>query len=231
MARSRGYGQFCPVAKAAEILAERWTLLVLRELLSGSRRFNDLHRGVPLMSATLLSQRLVELERVGLVERRLEPGERGPRYYPTAASEELRPIIEAIGVWGMRFVRTSFAPEDLDPTLLMWDIRRNVRAEHLPPRRVVVRFEFPEQAAKWRVWWLVKEREASELDLCLHDPGFPIDLTVTTSLKTMTRVWLGDEDVAAAIRAGDLRLEGPPALRLGFYDWIGLSVFARVAAS
>jgi DNA-binding HxlR family transcriptional regulator len=217
------------VAKAAEILAERWTLLVLRELLCGSRRFNDLHRGVPLMSATLLSQRLDELERVGLVERRLEAGERGPRYYPTAASEELRPIIEAIGLWGMRFVRTSFAQEDLDPTLLMWDIRRNVRAEHLPPGRVVIRFEFPEQAAKWRVWWLVKERDANELDLCLHDPGFPVDMTVSGSLKTMTRVWLGDEDVAAAIRAGDLRLEGPPALRLGFYDWIGLSTFAKVA--
>jgi DNA-binding HxlR family transcriptional regulator len=230
MVRSKGYGQFCPVAKAAEILAERWTLLVLRELLSGSRRFNDLHRGVPLMSATLLSQRLHELERAGLVERRTDVGERGPRYYPTAASEELRPIIEAIGIWGMRFVRTSFNQEDLDPTLLMWDIRRNVRAEHLPPGRVVVRFEFPEQAAKWRVWWLIKEREPTELDLCLQDPGFPVDMTVTSSLKTMTRVWLGVEDVVAAIRTGDLLVEGPPALRLGFYDWIGLSSFAKLAA-
>src|SRR5262245_9961100 len=168
----KGYGQFCPVAKATEIVAERWTLLVLRELLSGSRRFNDLHRGVPLMSATLLSQRLDELERAGLVERRMEARERGPRYHPTAAAEELRPIIEAIGVWGMRFVRTSFGEEDLDPTVLMWDIRRNVRAEHLPQGRFVVRFDFPEQAAKWRAWWLVKERDATELDLCLHDPGF-----------------------------------------------------------
>jgi DNA-binding HxlR family transcriptional regulator len=229
MPKTKGYGQFCPIAKAAEILAERWTLLVLRELLCGSRRFNDLHRGVPLMSASLLSQRLDELERAGLVERRTEPEGRGPRYYPTAACEELRPIIEAIGFWGMRFVRTSYNEDDLDPTLLMWDIRRNVRAEHLPPGRVVVRFEYPEQAAKWRVWWLVKERDAAELDLCLHDPGFPVDMTVTTSLRTMTRVWLGEADLAAAIRSGDLQLEGPPALRLGFYDWIGLSLFAKAA--
>ena len=227
MARRTGYGQFCPVAKAAEVLAERWTLLVLRELLCGSRRFNDLRRGVPLMSASLLSQRLQELERAGLLERRTEPGERGHRYQPTEACEELRPIIEAIGRWGMRFVRSSLDRRDLDASLLMWDVRRCLRTELLPPGRVVLHFVFPEQPAKHRTWWLVKEREATAVDLCLEDPGFEVDMTVTSDLETMTRVWLGEMEVAEAIRLGDVQLDGPPALRLGFYDWIGLSLFAH----
>lgn len=225
MTRKKSYGQYCPVAKAAEILAERWTPLVVRELLHGSHRFNDLRRGLPLMSASLLSQRLKELEWAGVVERRQVPDERGYQYYLTEAGEALRPIIEALGVWGLQFVHSNFEHQDLDPRLLMWDMRRSVRTDHLPPGRVVIRFEFLDQPANKRYWWLLKDRE--DLDLCLQDPGFEVDLTVSVDLHTMTRVWMGDLDLADALRAGTLTLEGSTTLCLSFPDWIGLSVFAH----
>lgn len=229
MTRKKGYGQFCPVAKAAEVLAERWTPLVVRELLCGSERFNDLRRGVPLMSASLLSQRLKELEWAGIVERRQAPGGRGPTYHLTEAGEALRPIIEALGSWGHRFVRSNFEHQDLDPGLLLWDIRRRVQAGHLPPGRIVISFEFPDQPANKRRWWLLKEHEA--LDICVQDPGFDVDLTVSSDLQTLTRVWLGDIDIAAALHSGALQLEGSTSLRLSFPDWIGLSLFAHVPVS
>ena len=141
-ARMKGYGQFCPVAKAAEIVAERWTPLVLRELLCGSRRFNDLHRGVPLMSRTLLAGRLERLEDAGIVRSATRARGRGREYHLTAAGEELRPLIECLGEWGQRWARAQVGRGDLDPGLLMWDIHRRVNLEALPPERVVVRFDF-----------------------------------------------------------------------------------------
>jgi DNA-binding HxlR family transcriptional regulator len=226
MAWRKGYGLFCPVAKAAEILAERWTPLVVRELLAGSQRFNDLRRGVPLMSASLLSQRLKELEWAGVVARRAEPGGRGYTYHLTEAGKALQPIIEALGTWGQRFVRSKFDHQDLDPSLLIWDMRRGIRVDLLPPGRVLIRIEFPDQPANKRCWWLLKERD--DLDLCPQDPGFEVDLTVSADLRTMTRVWMGDLAIAAALRTGALKLRGSPALRLSFPDWIGLSIFAHV---
>jgi DNA-binding HxlR family transcriptional regulator len=226
MTQKKGYGQFCPVAKASEILAERWTPLVVRELLHGSRRFNDLRRGVPLMSASLLSQRLKELEWVGVVERRPVSGEPGYHYYLTEAGEALRPVIEALGMWGYRFARSHLGPQDLDPGLLMWDIRRWLRAEYLPPGRIVIRFEFPDQPANKRRWWLLKDRE--DLDLCLQDPGFNVDLTVSANLHTMTCIWLGDLAIADALRMHTLTLAGSTALRLSFHGWIGLSPFVHM---
>ncbi|MGH8072338.1 MAG: winged helix-turn-helix transcriptional regulator [Candidatus Entotheonellia bacterium] len=226
MTWQKGYGQYCPVAKAAEILAERWTPLVVRELLHGSHHFNDLRRGVPLVSASLLSQRLKELEWAGVVVRRQEPEGRSYTYHLTPAGEALRPIIEALGIWGQRFVHSNFEPQDLDPRLLMWDMRRSIRADLLPPRRVLIRFEFPDQPANKRCWWLLKERD--DLDLCLQDPGFDVDLTVSVDLRTMTRVWLGDLAIADALRTGALTLKGSAVLRLSFPDWIGLSIFAHM---
>lgn len=226
--RKKGYGQFCPVSKASEVVAERWTPLVLRELLMGSHRFNDLRRGVPLMSASLLSKRLKELEWAGIIERREMPGEGMHGYYLTEAGEALRPIIEALGEWGHQYVRSNFEAQDLDPSLLMWDIRRIVRSEHLPAGRVVICFEFPDQSGGQRKWWLLKEQDGGELDLCLQDPGYEVDMTIRADLRTMTRVWLGDLEIDSALRSGDMRLDGPPALRLSFRDWIGLSPFANV---
>ena len=228
MERASRYGQFCPVAKAAEIVAERWTPLVLRELLCGSRRFNDIHRGVPLMSKSLLSKRLKELEQAGLVEHRTATDDPFPGYYLTTAGEALRPIIEALGVWGHQYVRTNFEHDDLDPSLLMWDMRRNVTPDMLPAGRTVIEFQFPEQPANQRLWWLLKEPGSAELDLCLHHPGYDVDLYVSSSLKTLTRIWLGDSESIAALRAGELQLSGRSELVQGFHRWAALSMFASV---
>ena len=221
-----GYGQFCPVAKAAEIVAERWTPLVLRELICGSHRFNDLQRGVPLMSPSMLTQRLRTLQRAGVIERRPAQRGRGWEYHLTEAGEELRPIVEQFGVWGQRWARRKVEEGDLDAPLLMWDIRRCVRPDGLPDRRVVVAFTFPDVSSAHRHWWLVFHQ--GDVDLCLTDPGFDIDVHVNTGLRTMTQVWLGDITVSDAMRSGAMTLNGRTALVRGFPRWIGLSSFATV---
>jgi DNA-binding HxlR family transcriptional regulator len=226
MERISGYGQFCPVAKAAEIVAERWTPLVLRELLCGSHRFNDIHRGVPLMSKSLLSKRLRELEHAGLVEHRLKADDEHHGYYLTQAGEALRPIIEALGVWGHLYVRSTFDDRDLDPSLLLWDMRRWIPPALFQDGRVVIEFEFLEQPVNKRRWWLLKEAGSDELDLCLHHPGFDVDLLVSTNLKTLSRIWVGDLDALQALESEALQLEGSATLRMGVPGWISLSPFA-----
>ncbi|NIR32723.1 MAG: helix-turn-helix transcriptional regulator [Gammaproteobacteria bacterium] len=221
----KGYGQFCPIAKASEILTERWTPLVLRELIAGSRRFNDLRRGVPLMSPALLSKRLKQLEGAGLVQRRTVAGG-GCEYVPTAAAQELQPIIRMLGVWGQRWVRSRFGSEDLDPGLLMWDIRRKVDPTRFPEGRTVVAFELTDAPRNKRHWWLVSE--AREVDLCVSDPGFEVDLHVVTDVRTLTRLWLGELTLARAVDSGALELVGPAALRRRFRSWLGSSAFADV---
>lgn len=228
MTQQKGYGQFCPVSIASEVLAEKWTLLVLRELLCGSHRFNDLHRGVPLMSPSLLSQRLKQLEGVGLVEKRDGPSGRGQGYYLTEAGEALGPIVEGIGLWGLKYMRTTFATTNLDPSLLMWDMRRWIRPQHLPAGKVVIRIDLIDARKSQQHYWLVKQANDEALDLCLNDPGFDVDLIVTTDIESMARIWLGDIEIEHAIRTGRLTLEGPAPLRLSFYDWIGLSPFAHM---
>jgi DNA-binding HxlR family transcriptional regulator len=222
----KGYGQFCPIAKAAEILAERWTLLVLRELILGSSRFNDLRRGVPLMSSSLLSQRLKFLEREGVIERRPARGSSGFAYHLTEAGRELEPVIMQLGEWGARWVRSRLTAEDLDVTLLMWDMHRNVRPEHFPARRVVVAFEFTDLPQSKRHWWLVSE--GSSADLCATDPGFEVDLYITTNLRTMTAVWVGDLSLNAALESGALEADGPAELRRCLRSWLALSPLASV---
>ncbi len=228
--RTKGYGQFCPIAIAAEVLSERWTLLVLRELLMGSSRFNDLHRGVPLMSTSLLSQRLRELERAGLVRRTPLPSGKSSGYCLTEAGEALRPIIEDIGAWSMRHMNNHFASGNLDPNVLMWDIRRHVQTERMPPGKIVIRFEFPDAPVQRQHYWLVKDDEEQRVDLCVSDPGFPVGLTVSSKFALLTRVWLGDIDIAAAVRRGLLHLDGRGDLRASFYDWFALSPFAPLGA-
>ncbi len=221
----KGYGQFCPIAKASEILTERWTPLVLRELIAGSRRFNDLRRGVPLMSPALLSKRLKQLERAGLVQRRAGSGG-ASEYVPTAAARELEPIIEMLGEWGQRWVRSQFGPEDLDPGLLLWDIRRRADPARFPPGRTVVALVLTDAPRNKRHWWLVSE--SPEVDLCVSDPGFEVDLYVVTGVRSLTRIWLGELTVARAVDSGMLELIGPAALRRRFGSWLGTSPFAGV---
>lgn len=223
--RFRGYRQFCPVAKAAEVVAERWTPLIVRELLSGSHRFNELRRGVPLISPALLAGRLRQLEDAGVVERRRSSDGRHWDYSLTPAGEELRGVIEGLGAWGQRWARTPEHEVDLDVSLLMWDMRRRVQVDRLPRQRVVVEFDFSGTTPAKSRWWLVLE---PEVQLCLVPPGGEVDLLVATDVETMTRIWMGDVTLAAALRAGDVVLRGPAQVRHAFSGWLGLSPFAGV---
>ncbi len=227
MARDKGYGQFCPVARAAEILAERWTPLVVRELLCGSARFNDLQRGVPRMSPTLLSRRLKALEHSGIVETRPAAKGRGREYHLTDAGRELFPILVGMGEWAQRWSRDELmADENLDPDLLMWDIRRRVSAEGMPAdRRFTVRFEFVGVPSNKRRYWLVFDR--GEADLCMKDTGFDVDLYVSAPVRTLARVWLGHASIRAAVRAERLAFEGTRKDVARFKDWFALSIFAE----
>jgi DNA-binding HxlR family transcriptional regulator len=214
-----GYGQFCPIAQAAEVLTERWTPLVLRELaLTGSRRFNDIQRGVPMMSSSLLSKRLRELERAKIIERVPRPDAKGSEYQLTPAGEELAPLLVQMGAWSERWLRRPVFEETPDTGLLMWWVRGTVRADELPARRSVIHFRFPRAAAKVRYFWLV----LPDADLCLSDPGFGVDVTVTSDPKTLTAVWVGDLPISDAVRGGAIELDGARQLVRSFPKWFGL---------
>lgn len=209
----KGYGQFCPVAKTAEIIAERWTPLILRELCYGPRRFNDLQRAMPLISRTLLAKRLKELEREDVLISTPRPDGQGHVYRLTEAGEALRPLIAAMSVWGQRWAQARVSDNDLDPALLLWSMRRQMERVLLPERRFVVQFEFfgilPGRHRNARYWWLVFHKP--DLDVCQKNPGFPIDVTITAELGAFTRVWLGYLSLDEARRAGKVALQGVPA--------------------
>lgn len=225
MSESRGYGQFCPVAMAAEVLCNRWTLLVVRELLAGSTRFNELRKGLPRMSPALLSQRLRELEELGVVQRRADADGRHPVYTVTEAGRDLEPVVMAMGTWGQRWLEAQLSLKNLDPSLLMWDMRRNLDPRPLPARRVTIQFLYPDGGTGRRQWWLVVDGRT--VDLCSLDPGFEIDLHVTTDLRTMTAIWMGLTSVRAASDEGKLVLDGDPAVARDMAAWLGLSPFAQ----
>ncbi len=223
----KGYGQFCPVAKAAEILCERWTMLVVRELICGSQKFNDLRRGVPLLSPTLLSKRLKWLEQAGIVRHQAQGRGRSGEYSLTPAGEELQPLIVAFGTWGQRWARQQMRRGDLDPSLLMWDVHRNIKPEQLPrDKRTVIAVEFSDVKADVKSWWLVVE--AGKVDICLDDPGFEVDVLLRSDIRCMIGVWMGDLDLADAIASGRLRVAGPRSLVTNLRAWLGLSPFADV---
>jgi DNA-binding HxlR family transcriptional regulator len=219
------YGQFCPVAMAAEIVCAKWTALVLRELLSGSTRFNDLRRGVPKMSPTLLSKRLKELQQAGVISARASGSAGVVEYRLTAAGNDLRDVIMTLGGWGQRWIESSLSLKNLDPSLLMWDMRRNIAPSSLPDRRCTVQFTYPELPAGRNTWWLVIER--GDVDLCSVDPGFDIDLYVSSTLRSMTAVWMGHTTLKAEIDAGKIALTGDKAIARSMHGWLGLSPFAK----
>jgi DNA-binding HxlR family transcriptional regulator len=218
-----GYGQFCPVSMAAEMLCSRWTVLVIRELLAGTTRFNDLRRGVPRMSPALLSKRLKELEQAHVIE-----AIRGPagvvEYHLTPAGRELEPVVFGIGFWGQRWVESHLSLRNLDPSLLMWDMRRNLNPEPLPKRRCTIQFLYPELTENRQNWWLVVD--SSVVDLCAFDPGFEIDLLVTSSLRSMTSIWMGLSRVRQEVEEGRMSLDGDPQVAKAMQQWLGLSPFA-----
>ncbi|GAA0442933.1 HxlR family transcriptional regulator [Acrocarpospora corrugata] len=212
------YGQFCPVAKAAELLDQRWMLLVVRELMAGSQHFNEIRRGVPKMSPTLLSRRLRDLVKAGAAERTEDK-----RYVLTAAGKELGPIVDALGAWGTRWVPELGDP-DLDPHLLMWDMRRSVDLTALPPGRTVIHVVFPEAEPAVRRWWLVMTRDGT--DVCDFDPGYEVVVTLETSLREMSRIWRGDVGWEQSQRTGTLRIRGLASACRDLSRWLQLSRYA-----
>lgn len=214
------YGQFCPVAMAAELLATRWTLVVLGEMLSGSTRFNEIRRGVPRMSTALLSKRLRELEVAGVLARR------GNDYLLTPAGRDLAPIVHGLGRWALRWVDTDCSLGNLDVRLLMWNMRRNLRPDPMPPRRVVVEFLYPGLTVDQRRFWLIVA-PGSPVDLCSIDPGHDVDLLVTADLRAMTSAWMGMSSFEDEMSATRIALDGDPALAASFTSWIGRSGLAE----
>ncbi|MCP2622301.1 helix-turn-helix transcriptional regulator [Mycolicibacterium smegmatis] len=217
------YGQFCPVAKAMELLDERWTLLVVRELLLGSTHFNDLRRGVPKMSPALLSRRLKSLTRAGVVERNEIDGRTS--YTLTECGRELATVVDALGEWGVRWIG-DLGEEDLDPHLLMWDMRRTIPIDEWPRTRTTVAFIFDDVAPKASRWWLVVAD--GQADVCDFDPGHEVTGTVQTSLRTLTRIWRGDVSWSHATLDGSVALSGAGEVRRALPRWIGQGQAAAI---
>jgi DNA-binding HxlR family transcriptional regulator len=204
---------------AAELLATRWTLVVLGEMLSGSTRFNEIRRGVPRMSSALLAKRLRELAQAGILVRA------GGEYLLTASGRDLAPIVRGFGRWALRWVDTDCSLANLDARLLMWNMRRNLQPNPMPARRVVVEFHYPELPAAEAHYWLIVAPGAA-VDLCSLDPGGEIDLLVTADLRAMTAAWMGMSTFEAELRAKRIALDGDPGLSAGFTQWIGRSGLA-----
>lgn len=217
------YGQYCPIAKAVEILRDRWTLLIVRDLLTGNYHFNELERGLPGISRGLLAKRLRRLERMGLVEKvELANGRQRTAYYPTQAGKELQSVINELLVWGARWAFEEPEEQDLDPTLLMWWMRDRVCVDELPDQRVVIRFDFT--GAKYEKFWLVLTKE--DVSLCLTDPGFELNVLVTADLSTFFQIWLGRISYFDALRAGHIEVDAIPALADAFPTWFAYSLAA-----
>ena len=216
------YGQFCTVSRAAEALCERWTPLVIRELLCGSKRFNELHRGVPRMSTSLLAQRLRHLEEIGVV-RRTTHGKVW-EYGLTDAGEELRPIIMAFGHWGARWIGSRLREDELDAGLLMWDMRRFARVAEFPAHPVVINFRFRDARTGERNWWLLVENGVA--DLCRDDPGRELTLIVDSTVRALTEVWVGERTPQEVIQSRELKVHGLTQEAENVWRWLGTSNFA-----
>lgn len=218
------YGQFCPIAKATEMLGERWTFLIVRELLMGGRRFNELQRGLGDISPALLAARLKAFEAEGLLVRHRIAGHRGYEYYPTAACEALLPVLKALGEWGLCWARHALTIEDLDVEFLMYYLERSVDPEQLPGNETVIQFKFTDLAEQ-RDWWLLVRD--GKVDICVTPPGRDIDIFFTTTVRTMHDVWMGDRTQRDAVLAGDMLIEGDPTLTRRIGAWLRLSIFAE----
>ena len=217
------YAQFCPIAKATEILGERWTILILRELLMGSRRFSDLQRGLGDISPALLTSRLKSLEEQGMVARRRVAGQRSHEYFPTAACEALLPVIVSLGEWGLCWARHMLIDDDFDVDFLMFYLERSIDPAQLAGDQTVIRFKFTDLTDQ-RDWWLLVDRD--KVDLCITPPGRDVNVYLTTTVRTMHDVWMGDRTYRDAVKAGDLIIEGEPALTRNVSRWLRPSVFA-----
>lgn len=220
-----GYGQFCPIAKATELVGEKWTLLVLRELLLGTTRFNDFQRALSRMSPTLLTKRLRQLEDCGIIIRKKLSSQKGYEYRLTAAGKELSPVIEVLAVWGMRWTRGRLTDDELDVEFLMRELQRRLRTEHLPDGETVICFIFDE-LKKHKTWWLLVDGDV--VDLCTENPGKDVDLYVNSRVRTIVEVWEGDLDIRTALRNGSIKAHGLRHLIHTMPDWFGVCLYKDV---
>jgi len=217
------YGQFCPVAKATEIIGEKWTILIIRELLMGGTRFNVLQRGLSLISPTILTKRLNSLLDCGLVVKKKIPGQQGYEYFPTDACKELLPVIKLLGDWGMRWAREHMLDTEYDVELLMLYLQRSVRTDKLIGNETVIRFKFTDIKVP-ADWWLIANTD--DVDVCNKDPGKDVDVYLTSTVRTMVDIWMGDLSYKKAIKEDSLKTVGPPVLTRNIFSWMNSSIFA-----
>ena len=219
------YGQFCPVAKATEIIGERWTLLILRELVLGTHRFSDFQRALSRISPSLLAKRLRDLEQSGIIVKKSQQGRRGYEYFLTPAGKQLSPIIEHLATWGMRWARSQLNERELDVEFLMWEIQRRLDTAELPDGETVLCFIF-EELDQFKSWWVVVNR--GEVDLCTENPGKDVDLYISSNLRTMVEIWEGKLGLKTALRKNQVKTNGLQALARTMPDWFGICLYADV---
>jgi len=220
----KAYGQFCPLAQATQLLCERWTLIVVREFIAGSTRFSELQKGVPTMSPTLLSTRIKQLIKAGII---IKQGDKGQYTYQlTQAGKELKPIVELLGAWGHRWAKSDLNEGDLDAGLLMWDMRRSIDVSKFPDRKIVVQFEYPDAPKGANLWWLISDK--GNVDLCLNDPGFDIDLIINCSLAVMTSVWTCQTDFDQMVKTKQIKILGDDKLAKSLSSWLCSSLLSKL---
>ena len=217
------YGQFCPIAKATEMLGEKWTFLIVRELIMGATRFNELQRGLTLISPTLLSKRLESLTSYGLVLKKKIPGQKGYEYFATESCKELMPVIIGLGQWGMRWARSNLTEKDYDVELLMLYLKRSIVPEKLVGTETVIRFKFTD-IREYPDWWIVVQ--GADLDVCVNDPGKEVDVYFTSAVKILADIWMGESSYRKAETNGDMKIVGDPQLTRNITSWMANSIFA-----
>jgi DNA-binding HxlR family transcriptional regulator len=222
---ANGYGQYCPLSLASELLCQRWTLLVVSRVMLGATRFNEIHRALPQISPTLLSSRLEELERAGVLETRPTPDGRWREYALTPAGAELAPLVDGMATWGQRWAR-DMEMEDLDPAFLVWSMHTRMDVDAMPEGETVLEFRFTGAPANCRRFWLVCRH--GEVEMCLKDPGHDVDVRVRADLRVFIETWRGFRDIECEIRAGRIRVSGPRELRRQFPEWLGLHSHAHI---
>ena len=219
------YGQFCPVAKASELLGERWMLLILRELLLGTHRYSEFQRALSRISPSVLTKRLKQLESAGIIVRKAQQGRKGHDCFLTPAGKELAPIVEHLAVWGMRWARGQMTDDELDVQFLMWDIQRRLDLEKLPDGETVFCFIF-DDLSQFENWWLIVSD--GEVDLCTEHPGKDVDLYISTTLRVMVDIWEGDTGLKAAQSKKLLTTQGNRRLASSMPDWLGINPYADI---
>jgi DNA-binding HxlR family transcriptional regulator len=219
------YGQFCPVAKATELIGERWTILIIRELVLGTHRFSDFQRALSRISPSLLTKRLKDLEKAGIIIRKTQQGRRGYQYFLTPAGRQLSPVIEHLATWGMRWARSQLTDDELDIEFLMWEIQRRLDTDALPDGETVLCFIF-EELTLFKSWWVVVNDNG--VDLCTKNPGKDVDLYISSTVRTMVEIWEGELGLTLALRKQLVKTNGDRLLIKTLPEWFGICLYADI---